>query len=89
MLLKKKVMLISREVIERARQQDEQTEVWTEVRTPFYRPQYVLSLTMALLTSYTVNARYAEPAEGRLTTRAIISQKQNTEIGKQLCNNMT
>ena len=40
--------------------------------TPYYRPQYVLTLTMALLTSYTVNARYAEPAFGRLTTRAII-----------------
>ena len=33
--------------------------------------QYVLPLTMALLTSYTVNARYAEPAFGRLTTRAL------------------
>ena len=43
----------------------------TEVRTPFSRPQYVLPLTMALLTSYTVNARYAESAFGRLTTRAI------------------
>ena len=71
MLLKQKVVLISREVIERARQRDEQTEVLTEVRTPFSRPQYVLPLTMALLTSYTVNARYAEPAFGRLTTRAI------------------
>ena len=70
MFLKKKVMLISREVIERARQRDEQTEVWTEVRTPYYRPQYVLPLTMALLTSYTVNAPYAKPAFGRLTTRA-------------------
>ena len=35
MLLKQKVVLISREVIERARQRDEQTEVLTEVRTPF------------------------------------------------------
>ena len=70
MLLKQKVVLISREVIERARQRDEQTEVLTEVRTRFFRPQYVLPLTMALLTSYTVNARYAEPAYGRLTTRA-------------------
>ena len=72
MLLKQKVMLIFREVIERARQRDEQTEVLTEVRTRFQGPQYVLPLTMALLTSYTVNARYAEPAFGRLTTRAII-----------------
>ena len=64
-------MLISREVIERARQRDEQTEVLTEVRTRFQGPQYVLPLTMALLTSYTANARYAEPAFGRLTTRAI------------------
>ena len=72
MLLKQKVVLISREVIERARQRDEQTEVLTEVRTRFQGPQYVLPLTMALLTSYTVNARYAEPASGRLTTRAII-----------------
>ena len=71
MLLKQKVVLISREVIERARQSDEQTEVLTEVRTRFQGPQYVLPLTMALLTSYTVNARYAEPAFGRLTTRAI------------------
>ena len=71
MLLKQKVVLISREVIERARQRDEQTEVLTEVRTRFQGPQYVLPLTMALLTSYTVNARYAEPAFGRLTTRAI------------------
>ena len=70
MLLKQKVVLISREVIERARQRDEQTEVLTEVRTQFQGPQYVLPLTMALLTSYTVNARYAEPAFGRLTTRA-------------------
>ena len=62
MLLKKKVMLISREFIERARQRDKQTEVLTEVRTSYCRPQYVLPLTMALLTSYTVNARYAEPA---------------------------
>ena len=72
MLLKQKVVLISREVIERARQRDEQTDVLTEVRTRFQGPQYVLPLTMALLTSYTVNARYAEPAFGRLTTRAII-----------------
>ena len=71
MLLKQKVVLISREVIERARQRDEQTEVLTEVRTRFQGPQYVLPLTMALLTSYTVNARYAEPAFGRLTTRAM------------------
>ena len=71
-LLKQKVVLISREVIEQARQRDEQTEVLTEVRTRFQGPQYVLPLTMALLTSYTVNARYAEPAFGRLTTRAII-----------------
>ena len=70
MLLKQKVVLISREVIERARQRDEQTEVLTEVRTRFQGPQYVLPFTMALLTSYTVNARYAEPAYGRLTTRA-------------------
>ena len=70
MLLKQTVVLISREVIERARQRDEQTEVLTEVRTRFQGPQYVLPLTMALLTSYTVNARYAEPAFGRLTTRA-------------------
>ena len=55
MLLKQKVVLISREVIERARQRDEQTEVLTEVRTRFQGPQYVLPLTMALLTSYTVN----------------------------------
>ena len=78
MLLKQKVVLISREVIERARQRDEQTEVLTEVRTRFQGPQYVLPLTMALLTSYTVNARYAEPAFGRLTTRAMkitISQR--------------
>ena len=68
-------MLISREVIERARQRDEQTEVFTEVRTRFQGPQYVLPLTMALLTSYTVNARYAEPAFGRLTTRAIMVRK--------------
>ena len=60
-------MLISREVIERARQRDEQTEVLTEVRTRFQGPQYVLPL----MTSYTVNARYAEPAFGRLTTRAM------------------
>ena len=51
MLLKQKVVLISREVIERARQRDEQTEVLTEVRTRFQGPQYVLPLTMALLTS--------------------------------------
>ena len=38
MLLKQKVVLISREVIERARQRDEQTEVLTEVLTPFFRP---------------------------------------------------
>ena len=76
MLLKQKVVLISREVIERARQRDEQTEVLTEVRTPFSRPQYVLPLTMALLTSYTVNARYAEPAFGRLT-RELLSATQN------------
>ena len=74
MLVKQKVVLISREVIERARQRDEQTEVLTEVRTRFQGPQYVLPLTMALLTSYTVNARYAEPAFGRLTTRANISE---------------
>ena len=67
----KKIMLISREVIERAGLRDEQTEVLTEVWTRFQGPQYVLPLTMALLTSYTVNARYAEPAFGRLTTRAI------------------
>ena len=54
---------------------DEQTEVLTEVRTPFSRPQYVLPLTMALLTFYTVNARYAEPASGRLTTRAMIGKQ--------------
>ena len=71
MLLKQQAVLISREVIERARQRDEQTEVLTEVRTRFQGPQYVLPLTMALLTSYTVNARYAEPASGRLTTRAM------------------
>ena len=59
MLLKQKVVLISREVIERARQRDEQTEVLTEVRTPFSGPQYVLPLTMALLTSYTVSAHCA------------------------------
>ena len=70
MLLQQKVMLISREVIERAGQRDEQTEVLTEVWTRFQGPQYVLPLTMALLTSYTVNARYAESAFGRLTTRA-------------------
>ena len=58
-LLQQKVMLISREVIEPARQRDEQTEVLTEVRTPFSRPQYVLPLTMALLTSYTVSAHSA------------------------------
>ena len=58
-LLKQKVVLISREVIERARQRDEQTEVLTEVRTPFFRPQYMLPLTMALLTSYTVSAHSA------------------------------
>ena len=86
MLLKKKVMLISREVIERARQQDEQTEVWTEVRTPFYRPQYVLSLTMALLTSYTVNARYAELA-GSL--RELSSVRNKTQKVGNNCNNMT
>ena len=66
-LLKQKVMLISREVIERARQRDEQTEVLTEVRTRFHRPQYVLPLTMALLTSYTVSAhsaRYQAPGDG-------------------------
>ena len=74
MLLQQKVMLISREVIERARQRDEQTEVLTEVWTRFQGPQYVLPLTMALLTSYTVNARYAESAFGRLTTRAIKQQ---------------
>ena len=56
MLLQQKVMVISREVIERARQRDEQTEVLTEVWTRFQGPQYVLPLTMALLTSYTVNA---------------------------------
>ena len=59
MLLKQKVVLISREVIERARQRDEQTEVLTEVRTRFSRPQYILPLKMALLTSYTVSAHYA------------------------------
>ena len=75
-LSKQKVVLISREVIERARQRDEQTEVLTEVRTRFQGPQYVLPLTMALLTSYTVNARYAEPAFGRLTTRATTNGKQ-------------
>ena len=31
----------------------------TEVRTPFSRPQYILPLKMALLTSYTVSAHYA------------------------------
>ena len=31
----------------------------TEVRTPFSRPQYILPLTIALLTSYTVSAHYA------------------------------
>ena len=76
MPLKQKVMLVFREVIERASPtRDEQTEVLTEVWTPFFRPQYVLPLTMALLTSYTVNARYAEPAYGRLTTRAITHLK--------------
>ena len=60
MLLKQKVVLISREVIERARQRDEQTEVLTEVRTRFSRPQCILQqLTIALLTSYTVSAHYA------------------------------
>ena len=77
-LLKQKVVLISREVIERARQRDEQTDVLTEVRTRFQGPQYVLPLTMALLTSYTVNARYAEPAFGRLTTRATNTTTTNT-----------
>ena len=79
MLLQQKVMLISREVIERARQRDEQTEVLTEVWTRFQGPQYVLPLTMALLTSYTVNARYAEPAFGRLTTRAITMESSGTQ----------
>ena len=78
MLLQQKVMLISREVIERAGQRDEQTEVLTEVWTRFQGPQYVLPLTMALLTSYTVNARYAESAFGRLTTRAIILVEKET-----------
>ena len=66
MLLKQKVVLIFREVIERARQRDEQTEVLTEVLTPFFLPQYILPLTMALLTSYTVSAhgaRYEESCE--------------------------
>ena len=58
-LLKQTGMLISREVIERARQRDEQTEVWMEVRTQFHMPQYVLPLTMALLTSYTLSAHCA------------------------------
>ena len=81
-LLKQKVVLISREVIERARQRDEQTEVLTEVRTRFQGPQYVLPLTMALLTSYTVNARYAEPAFGRLTTRANMMRKQSFKCSR-------
>ena len=94
MLLKQKVVLISREVIERARQRDEQTEVLTEVRTRFQGPQYVLPLTMALLTSYTVNARYAEPAFGRLTTRAMrdlkvviyhIMESMNQRRGRAIC----
>ena len=38
MLLQQKVMLISREVIERARQRDEQLEVLTEVWTRFQGP---------------------------------------------------
>ena len=84
MLLKQKVVLISREVIERARQRDEQTEVLTEVWTRFQGPQYVLPLTMALLASYTVNARYAEPAFGRLTTRAIIYKKRLMNISSWL-----
>ena len=49
MLLKQKVVLISREVIERARQRDEQTEVLTEVRTQFQGPQYVLPLTNGIV----------------------------------------
>ena len=87
MLLKQKIMLISREVIERARQRDEQTEVLTEVRTRFQGPQYVLSLTVALLTSYTVNARYAEPAFGRLTTRAINDNNNNNNSNNDNDNN--
>ena len=59
MLLQQKVMLISREVIKRARQRDEQTEVRTEVRTLFSRAQYIYPFKMALLTSYTVSAHYA------------------------------
>ena len=84
MLLKKKVMLISREVIERARQRDEQTEVWTEVRTPYYRPQYVLPLTMALLTFYTVNARYAEPASLRELLKIVSTSKRSESILQEL-----
>ena len=82
MLLQQKVMLISREVIERAGQRDEQTEVLTEVWTRFQGPQYVLPLTMALLTSYTVNARYAESAFGRLTTRANMMRKQSFKCSR-------
>ena len=45
------------------RDKDEQTEV----RTPFSSPQYILPLTMALLTSYTVSAHYASyRKEGRM-----------------------
>ena len=68
MLLKQKVVLISREVIERARQRDEQTSVDGSADTV----SRASVCTSILLTSYTVNARYAEPAFGRLTTRAII-----------------
>ena len=64
MLLEQKVMLVFREVIERASPtRDEQTDVNTK------NPASVCILPLHYI--YTENARYAEPAFGRLTTRAM------------------
>ena len=60
----KKLCSFFREVIERASStRDEQTDVNTK------RPASVCILPLHYI--YTVNARYAEPAFGGLTTRAI------------------
>ena len=68
MPLEQKVMLVFREVIERASPtRDEQTDVNTK------NPASVCILPLHYI--YTVNARYAESAFGRLTTRAIINFK--------------
>ena len=74
MLLKQKVRLIFREVIDRASPtRDEQTDVNTK------NPASVCILPLHYI--YTVNARYAEPAFGRLTTRATNSSRSESAEG--------